>query len=590
MKKETVSFIVPTLNEEENIKDTIDTIERNVPYDKLDYEIIVVDGSSRDRTVEIVNSLLNDNEKLRLYNEGDIRGFGHAYKKGAFLAKGDYIILIPGDNEVPGKAIRTILNETGQADIIVPYFVNQELRSKFRQFVSKAFVFILNCLSGLKLQYYNGTVLHRSGVLKGYNIRTYGFAYQAEILINLINAGFTYKEVATEIQRRSGGKTKIFRLRNIVSVILFLVKLAWQNIKHLVGKEKYPESAAALLEKYSSISLEKQLPEIEVPEEINYIAVFLTFACNMRCSYCINNYEKHILRKGIMDGKSWVRCLNRLKLRHNLPLTLQGGEPTLHRDLCYIINNLRPDIEIDILTNLQFDIDEFIERVDPKRINRDPRFQSIRASYHPEVMDIDDTIVRVLKLQEAGFHICLSAVMHPENISIIAKAEKKANIAGILFFKKEFLGFYQGKSYGTYKYPEAVMCRVKRNVRCRNTELLIGPLGGSYKCTRSVYVDSEPIGYLLDPDFKVEYTYRFCPNYGYCNPCDIKVKTSRFLEKNHTAVDIKFIEHTHKIISTETIEHMQKIRPIDIKSVEHTNANVPSNLEPIERPRENSPS
>jgi glycosyltransferase involved in cell wall biosynthesis/MoaA/NifB/PqqE/SkfB family radical SAM enzyme len=590
MKKETVSFIVPTLNEEENIKDTIDTIERNVPYDKLDYEIIVVDGGSRDRTVEIVSSLLSDNEKLRLYNGGDIRGFGHAYKKGTYLAKGDYIILVPGDNEITGKAIRTILGEAYQADIIIPYFVNQELRSEFRQLISKAFVFILNRLSGLKLRYYNGAVLHRSEVLKGYNIRTYGFAYQAEILINLINAGFTYKEVATEIQRRSSGKTKIFRLRNIVSVILFLVKLAGQRIMHLVGREKYPESATALLEKYSSISPGKQLPEIEVPEEINYIAVFLTFACNIRCSYCINNYEKHILRKGIMDGKSWVRCLNRFKLRHNLPITLQGGEPTLHRDFYYIIDNLRPDIEIDILTNLQFDIDEFIRRVDPKRINRDPHFQSIRASYHPEGMEIDDTIVRVLRLQEAGFNICLSAVMHPENISIIAEAEKKANNAGILFFKKEFLGFHQGKSYGTYKYPEAVTCRAKRNVRCRNTELLIGPLGGSYKCTRSVYVDSEPIGYLLDPDFKVEYTYRFCPNYGYCNPCDVKVKTNRFLKQNHTSVNIRFIEHIHKIISTETIKPSQKTRLIDIKSIEHTNTNAHSNLEPIERSRESSPS
>ncbi|MFH1772635.1 MAG: hypothetical protein ABH872_07460 [Candidatus Omnitrophota bacterium] len=35
----------------------------------------------------------------------------------------------------------------------------------------------------------------------------------------------------------------------------------------------------------------------------------------------------------------------------------------------------------------------------------------------------------------------------------------------------------------------------------------------------------------------------FCREFGYCNPCDIKVKTNRFLEAGHTAVDIRPIEN-----------------------------------------------
>ena len=61
--KKIVSFIVPALNKEKNIKDTIDTIERNVPCENLDYEIVVVDGGSVDRTVEIVNSITKENGK-----------------------------------------------------------------------------------------------------------------------------------------------------------------------------------------------------------------------------------------------------------------------------------------------------------------------------------------------------------------------------------------------------------------------------------------------------------------------------------------------------------------------------------------------
>ncbi|HPP86773.1 MAG TPA: radical SAM protein, partial [bacterium] len=57
-----------------------------------------------------------------------------------------------------------------------------------------------------------------------------------------------------------------------------------------------------------------------------------------------------------LSDADWIKALNRLELKQDLPITLQGGEPTLHKDFYYIINNLREDIKIDILTNLKFDV------------------------------------------------------------------------------------------------------------------------------------------------------------------------------------------------------------------------------------------
>lgn len=544
--KEKISFIVPTLNEEKNIKDTIDTIERNIPRERLDWEIIVVDGGSSDRTVEIINALSEKNDKIRLIGDEEIKGLGHAYKKGVVAANGDYIMMVPGDNEISGEAISLILDNAGQKDMIVPYFTNQEIRPISRQIISRNFTRLLNAISGLDLKYYNGTVLYRKEVIRGYNFITYGFAYQAEILINRIRAGFTYKEIATKIQERSSGKTKIFSIRNIGSVFASLVRLFWlYRIAPLFGGFGFAKIKPSV--KYSFVSISGgEEKRVAVPGEMNYIAAFLTFACPMSCSYCINNYENKILQKDLMDGERWVWGLNRLGLRHNLPVTLQGGEPTLHKDFYYIIENLRPDIEIDILTNLQFDLDKFIDRVDPKRINRDDKLQSIRASYHPEGMDIDETIEKILRLWGAGFNVGLGGVLHPKQEEQMLVASRKAKEAGIFFFTKEFLGFHDGRLYGTYRYPDAVKCEMKKNVQCRTTEVLIGPLGEIYKCTRDVYTDNEPIAHLLDPDLKIDYKHCFCRNFGYCNPCDIKVKTNRFLEYGHTSVDIKFIENKSK--------------------------------------------
>ena len=40
----------------------------------------------------------------------------------------------------------------------------------------------------------------------------------------------------------------------------------------------------------------KRLPPIKLPLKFNYIAAFLTFSCQLRCSYCINHHGGNLLK------------------------------------------------------------------------------------------------------------------------------------------------------------------------------------------------------------------------------------------------------------------------------------------------------
>lgn len=282
------------------------------------------------------------------------------------------------------------------------------------------------------------------------------------------------------------------------------------------------------------------MKEIVIPRNYNYIAVFLTLACNYRCSYCINHFEEGRLSSKHLSGRDFVKGLNRIVARDDLPVTLQGGEPSIHRDFIYIINNIRPDLHIDILTNLQFDVDEFAAHVNPSRLRRNAPYASIRVSYHPEVMDLEETIQKTLRLQEAGFSIGIWGVMHPAQEDIILDAQSRCRALGIDFRTKEFLGEYNGKLYGSYRYDGACDMRFKKRVLCKTTELIIGPDGNIYRCHSDLYVRRKPIGHILDPLFEIEDIYRACDVFGHCNPCDIKVKTNRFQQFGHTSVEIKF--------------------------------------------------
>jgi len=90
-----VSVIIPTLNEEVSIGKTIDQI----PRDFADVEILVVDGLSKDRTVEIAK------EKGAQVIMEKRKGYGRAYKTGFARARGDIIVTLDGDTTYPAEKI-----------------------------------------------------------------------------------------------------------------------------------------------------------------------------------------------------------------------------------------------------------------------------------------------------------------------------------------------------------------------------------------------------------------------------------------------------------------------------------------------------
>lgn len=285
---------------------------------------------------------------------------------------------------------------------------------------------------------------------------------------------------------------------------------------------------------------------IKLIEGYNYIAAFLTLGCQLKCSYCINiqQYERSAMAKArkAMSAKDWITALNRLEATQDLPITLQGGEPTSHRDFYEIINHV--DKPMDLLTNCQFNINDFIKHVPVSKFKRNAPYASIRVSFHPEQMELDDTVARVGRLVDAGFQVGVWMVEVPEQMHIVDKAAQKFSYVARCSFKvKELLGEHKGTIHGTYKYKDSVdMPEDKwKTCYCRTSELLIAPDGSIHRCHSDLYNLRQGIGHVLDEDFALDRTYRFCSVYGNCSGCDTKNKTNRFQQHGHTSVEINSI-------------------------------------------------
>jgi sulfatase maturation enzyme AslB (radical SAM superfamily) len=280
------------------------------------------------------------------------------------------------------------------------------------------------------------------------------------------------------------------------------------------------------------------LAPVVLPETCNYIGVFLTLDCNLTCSYCINRFNGPVSAERMMSGAQWLAGLNRLSIRPDLPITLQGGEPTLHPDFFEIVRGVSPELPLDLLTNLETDLDRFTAEIKPSRLWREAPYASIRVSFHPESMQIETLASRVSRLQAAGYHIGIWGVSHPKWREQIARAADYCSGLGIDFRTKEFLGEFEGTFYGNLAYPDACDGQEHPLVECRTSELLVGPGGDVYRCHADLYRDRNAIGHLLDPRFDVAEISRPCSHYGDCNPCDVKLKTNRFQEFGHTSVEI----------------------------------------------------
>ncbi|MEK6578100.1 MAG: radical SAM/SPASM domain-containing protein [Bdellovibrionota bacterium] len=279
---------------------------------------------------------------------------------------------------------------------------------------------------------------------------------------------------------------------------------------------------------------------ISLPKEINYIAAFLTLSCNYKCSYCINHPENECLPRPTLAANAWVKYLNRLTLPVDLPITFQGGEPTQYPGFYDLIAGLNKNLRVDLLTNLSFDVEQFVKCIPPSRFYRSAPYAPIRVTYHPGQVKIDELLEKLIYLKEQKYPIGLYSIRIPGTEKLIENLKIKTTQLGIDYRTKEFLGTWRGKILGDYHYDGGLFSKNLKKCICRTSEFLIGPDGSVYRCHRDLYRMENPIGNILEGEYQPHYMYRPCDKFGDCNPCDLKRKTNRFQQDGHASVEIQF--------------------------------------------------
>ncbi len=238
-----LSFVVPALNEEGNIEAALVELRKAIEVvgKPDDFEIILVDDGSQDRTFEIMDRLAAEDSRCRVVRNERNLGFGGAFRRGVEVARMHWVMMVPGENTVTVDGLAAILSKLGEAEIVVPYPLNPDVRPFGRRVLSWMFIRFVNLLFGNDLRYYTGPAIYGRKLFNELNVATSSHAYQPEVLIKLLARGHSFVQVGMTIRHRKFGKSKILKPRNVYRVVRAIARVYWE-VRH----QRRPGGAATV--------------------------------------------------------------------------------------------------------------------------------------------------------------------------------------------------------------------------------------------------------------------------------------------------------------------------------------------------------
>src|SRR5207253_9798793 len=178
-----ISAVLPAYNEEALIGATAATMAEVLSNLVDDYEVIVVNDGSRDRTREIVESLAATNPHVRCVTHPVNRGYGEALKTGFSSATKELIFLTDGDKQFDVREIERFVPHAERADLVIGYRAPRR-DPAVRLVYAWGWRFLVTLLFGYAARDIDCAFkLFRSAVWQRVRVNSGGATFSAEFLI-----------------------------------------------------------------------------------------------------------------------------------------------------------------------------------------------------------------------------------------------------------------------------------------------------------------------------------------------------------------------------------------------------------------------
>jgi len=220
---------MPTFNEEKIIEKSINNLSDFLERKKIDYEILIVDDKSKDKTIEIVNKISKKNKKIILFIRKEKPGFGFSLIDGTKKASGEIVIWtmadLSDDLETIPKMIKKI--QDGADMVIASRNMPGGSRgdqNKLKAIGSTIFSRLAKILFLLPIyDITNAFRAFKKEMIYTISLENNNFAISPEFAIKAHKKGYRLAEVPTTYNERKVGeaKTKLFKMGTFYYKMLF---------------------------------------------------------------------------------------------------------------------------------------------------------------------------------------------------------------------------------------------------------------------------------------------------------------------------------------------------------------------------------
>lgn len=197
-----ISIVLPVFNEEKAIAQVLEDVTRVMEDNKYDFEIIVVDDGSTDRTIEIAQKM-----NVRIIKHASNKGCGAARKTGILNSKGDIIVMIDADGTYPADSIPELLKYFPEYDQVIGARRKEQGTFRILRQPAKWFMFSLAAyLAKTRIPDLNsGLRLFKKDIAAKYlYLIPNGFSCVSTITLLFLSNGYSVKFVPIEYYKRIG--------------------------------------------------------------------------------------------------------------------------------------------------------------------------------------------------------------------------------------------------------------------------------------------------------------------------------------------------------------------------------------------------
>lgn len=203
-----ISAVLPAYNEEALIADTASAVAGVLADIADDYEVIVVNDGSRDRTRAVVEGLAAENPHVLCITHEVNRGYGEALKTGFSAATKEYVFLTDGDRQFDVRELAHFIPELQRADLVIGYR-NPRRDSVLRLIYARGWRFVVTRLFGYVARDIDCAFkLFSRDVWQRIRVHSGGATFSAEFLAKARRCGYRFVELpVTHYPRTAGSPT-----------------------------------------------------------------------------------------------------------------------------------------------------------------------------------------------------------------------------------------------------------------------------------------------------------------------------------------------------------------------------------------------